>query len=108
MLWRRVVFGGSILLNLTLLYTLIWGAQGLIAYDALKAQYTAVKEQVAELDSRNIALSREIRLLQSDAGYIEKMIRNRMNFVKKDEILYVFPTGTRQDALGAAPDERKD
>jgi len=97
-----------LLFNMIMLYTLIWGTQGVIAYNDLKSQYKRLQAQIASLDNRNIALSREIRLLQSDGRYIEKMVRKRMNFVREDEILYIFSGKASQGTLGAAPDERED
>lgn len=96
------------MLNLIMVYTLIWGEQGLIAYNELKTEVERLKQHIVELDSRNVALSQEIRLLQSDSRYIEKMIRKRMNFVKKDEVLYIFPEKMPQNVSGAASDERED
>ncbi len=46
------------------------------------------------MDGESLDLSQEIRRLKSDTAYQEKIVRERMNFVKKDEILYIFPDET--------------
>ena len=108
MAWQRMFVGLSLVINVILLYSLIWGGQGLRAYRNLKEQHQMLEAKIKELDDKNIALSREIRLLQSDEQYQEKVIRKRFNFVKDNEILYIFP-GTHDTAkTGAGPHETKD
>ncbi len=89
----RLIFAASIGLNLVLLCSLIWGRQGIVEYERLSEQCRTLEERIAALDEENIILSREIRLLQSDAGYVEKIVRNRLHFLRDDELLYIFPDG---------------
>lgn len=98
----------SLAINLVLAYSLIWGEQGLKAYRNLKEQHYILEARIKELDSKNIALSREIRLLQTDEEYQEKVIRKRFNFVKDNEILYIFPETHDAAKTGAGRDEAKD
>ena len=58
-----------ILLNCMLCYKAVWGENGLIDHGALKEQQLAVK---------------------TDPAYVEKVIRQRLNYVRKNEILYLF------------------
>lgn len=108
MSWQKVFVGFSLAINVILVYSLIWGGQGLNAYRNLKGQYQALEDRIKDLDARNITLSREIRLLQADAQYQEKVIRNRFNFVKDDEILYIFPESRDTAKTGAGLNETKD
>ena len=108
MSWQRVFIGFSLAINAILLYSLIWGGQGLNAYRNLKEQHQLLEGRIQELDAKNIALSREIRLLQSDEKYQEKVIRNRFNFVKDNEILYIFPGSQDTAKTGAGLHETKD
>lgn len=78
------------------------------AYRNLKEQHQILELQSKELDERNIALSREIRLLQTDEKYQEKIIRKRFNFVKDNEILYIFPGTHDMAKAGAGQHEAKD
>ncbi len=109
MFWRRLLIGLSLALNVVLLYRLVWSDQGMVAYKTLKQQSTAMEARLKDLDTRNLALSREIRLLQADGKYVEKMIRKRLNFVKDNEILYIFPETQAEAATpGAGSDEGKN
>ena len=108
MITRRLVLGISLVLNLLLFYNLIWGGSGAITYNELRDRCTALEDGIRRISAENLALSKEIRLLQSDEKYIEKMIRNRLNFVRSNEILYIFPDETRVEFSGAQPNEAKD
>lgn len=108
MTWQRIFVGLSLAINCILLYSLIWGEQGLRAYRNLKEQHYFLEMRIKDLDERNIALSKEIRLLQSDEKYQEKVIRQRFNFVRDNEILYIFPEAGETAKTGAGLHESKD
>jgi len=82
-----------VLLNITLAYKLIWGEQGILAHKELKAQSAALEARLADLSAKQQLLSDEIRMLKSDAVHMESIIRNRLNYVKDNEVLYMFPEG---------------
>ena len=105
---RRLVLAVSLILNLVLIYNLIWGDRGAIAYNELRARCDGLEEHIRIVGDSNLELSKEIRLLQSDEKYIEKMIRNRLNFVRGNEILYIFPEEPKGEYPGVMPHEAKD
>jgi cell division protein FtsB len=90
--YRYVLLALSFIVNLLLVWALVWGNNGLVAYENLANDYKVLNEHIEEIYAENLALSREIRLLQTDSKYIEQVIRKRLNFVKDNEILYVFPS----------------
>lgn len=96
--WRIFLLAIALLVNLMLLWRLIRGPQSLISYKDLSTQHDALTQQIADLDKVNAGLTREIRLLQSDNKYVEKMIRHRLNFVKENEILYLFTEPEKNSA----------
>lgn len=108
MLARRIVLIVSLVLNCVLLYNLVWGERGAIAYKKLKTQCDALEEKIQQVGADNLELSKEIRLLQSDEKYIEKTIRNRLNFVKNNEILYIFPDEVKGAPSGDQPHEAEN
>ena len=91
---RIVLIALLLLINLFLLFRLIWSDQGVFAYLELKNRYEVLQAKIQDVDDKSLDLSQEIRRLKSDKAYQEKVIRERMNFVKKDEILYIFPDET--------------
>ncbi len=108
MTWLRVfllLFLGVI--NLVIFGRMLWGSTGLIEYMALKNQYAQLREKAASLDAQNLALSRSIRLVKSDNQYMEKMIRQRLHYLRDNEILYLFGSA-EQKRPGASPNDRKN
>lgn len=89
--WRYLLLALSCALNLLLLWALLWSGTGYFTFKELEREYTALNERIASLNAQRLALDREIRLLQSDPRYLEQVIRKRLNFVKDNELLYVFP-----------------
>ena len=79
-----------ILLNCMLCYKAVWGENGLIDHGALKEQQLAAEEECKKLDEANRTLSREIRLLQTDDSFMVKMVRERLHYLRDNEILYLF------------------
>ncbi|AMD89756.1 hypothetical protein HMPREF1022_00323 [Desulfovibrio sp. 6_1_46AFAA] len=107
MFWRVFILVALGLINVVLFSRMIWGPTGLMEYRELKRQYAALQEQVAGLDAENLALSREIRLLQSDNQYVEKMIRQRLHYVRDNEVLYLFGKSAKT-GQGAADNDGKN
>lgn len=108
MLTRRIILALVLLLNLALVYNLIWGQRGIIAYKELRARCESLETRIRSMEESNLNLSKEIRLLQSDEKYLEKTIRNRLNFVRENEILYMFPGENRGEPAGAQSYDKKN
>ncbi len=108
MVVHRIVLTVSLLLNIVLVYNLIWGERGVIAYKDLRERCSLFEADIRRLGEDNLQLSKEIRLLQSDEKYLEKVIRNRLNFVRENEILYIFPEDAQTESPGAPSHERKN
>ncbi len=104
---RIAIVALLLFINLFLLFRLVWSDQGVFAYLELKNRYHALHEKISSVDARSLDLSQEIRRLKSDKAYQEKIVRERMNFVKKDEILYIFPDQTAK-ASGEGIDDQEN
>ncbi len=87
--------------DLALFGKMMWGHGGIIEYRELKREYSRIQTRIAELDAENMALSREIRLLQTDNKYTEKMVRQKLRYLRDNEIVYLFPdtTGAQSGAI---------
>jgi len=108
MLWKVVLLFSLGIANVVLCYRMIWGEQGLVAYQDLRVKYAQLELKVGQLDKDNRLLSHDIRLLQSDDLFVEKMIREKLYYVKENEILYLFDDKVSTQRLGEGQDERKN
>ncbi len=108
MFWRVFLITALGVLNAVLFYRMVWSPYGILAYLQLREEHTQLESQVEALDKENLALSREILLLRSDDGYVEKMIRRRLHYVKENEILYLFSDAQSSSKAGAGADEGKN
>lgn len=105
MLGKRLLFGLVIILNLYLLLNLVWGGGGLLAYLDLKERHQALEAELAQLEHTSLGLSREIRSLTADPQHQRQVVRERMNYVGDDEVLYVFPAAAAPTANEAGDEE---
>lgn len=99
MLLKKLLIAFLLASNLLLAYHLFFGEQGVFAYFEIKKRYGVLQEELASAERRGQALSNEIRRLKGDRGHVQDMVRNRMNYLKDGEVLYIFPD---QPAPGAA------
>lgn len=93
--------------NLALLSKAVWGPTGMLEYHALKEQLALLQQRIGDLDGENLALSREIRLLHSDKKYMEKMVRQRLHYLRDNEVVYIFANPNRK-RMGANFDDGKN
>lgn len=107
--WKSAILTLALLMNFTLASRLLWGEQSVMAWRALKVRLGQMSVELRDLDRRRADLSREIRLLRTDDSYMEKMIRQRLNYVRGNEILYLFDEAAPEDPVwaGAASDDER-
>ena len=89
---------------------MIWSPTGIVEYRAHKERYQQLQQEVARLDKENMELSQDIRLLQTDAKYVEKMVRQKLHYLRDNELVYIFAErqGNQANKKGAAGNERKN
>lgn len=90
MLPRVILFLVLGIINAILFFFMIWGPNGLYSYQELKKQYQELEKQKKTLDANIIRVSHEIRLLKTDKSYQEKMIRQRLRYIRNNELVYIF------------------
>lgn len=107
--WKLSLLVLAVLLNFALASRIVWGSHSLYTWRVLKEKQQELSQELSALDEKRAALSREIRLLKTDPAYVEKVIQQRLNYVRKNEILYLFDKN-REDSewLGAGADDKHD
>ena len=96
-----------LLLNAALFSRLMWGSGSISAWNALKEKQSELSQELAALNEQRASLSREIRLLKTDPDYVEKVIRQRLNYVRKNEILYLFDKNRQEGVWSEKETEGK-
>lgn len=107
MLGRRVLLAVLVVANLVLLYRIIFSDQGMFAYMDLQQRYERLETRLEETERTSLELSREIRRLKEDPVYQERVVRERLNYVGEDEVLYIFPD-SGEATEGTQPDEQEN
>lgn len=102
---RRLILTLILACNVVLLYNLIWSDKGVFAYLDLKSHQSQLRERLESLGTKSLDLSQEIRWLKSDRAFTEKMTRSHMNYLRDNEIIYIFPG---KSAQGSVSDDFKD
>lgn len=104
---KRILLAVLVVVNLVLLFRLIWSEHGVFAYMNMRERGEKLEAQLQDIDAKSLELSKEIRRLKGDKAYQAMVIRDRMNYVKGNEVLYIFSGGVNVPQ-GAADDEKKD
>ena len=77
-------------IDMFILKQYIWGKYSVSAYHDLQKKAEDVTRQIEQVEAENKALSHEVRLLKTSSAAMERAIREKLNFVKENEILYIF------------------
>ena len=97
--WKLSLLVLAVMLNVALASRIVWGSHSLYTWRVLKEKQSELSEELAALDEKRAELSREIRLLKTD----------RLNYVRKNEILYLFDKSRENSAwLEAGTDSKHE
>lgn len=88
--WRSTILCLAFLMNMTLGYQLFFSDQSIFAWQNLQERYTHMQAELIHVATQKTDLSQEIHLLRNEDAYMGKLIRQNLNFVKDNEILYLF------------------
>jgi cell division protein FtsB len=88
---KRMYFipAGFILLFLS--FT-IFGERGLLRIFHLNQEKEELQKRAALIRAENDQLKREIEALKTDRRYLESLARKDFGLVRKNEVIYQFPT----------------
>ena len=65
-----------------------FGKRGLIDNYAMKERLMTLKKTNHDITLENMELSRKVLLLKSDVQYIEMVVRNELEMVRKEDLIY--------------------
>ena len=100
--WRRVATVAAALLALGLGYHVVFGQNGLTAYEQKRQEYQELDSQLHSLQQENDLLKGHVERLQNDPDAIEHQAREELHYTRPGEVIYTMPA-----TPGAAPDSKK-
>ncbi len=88
--WKAPLIAAGVLLVLYFLVTRVMGEMGVVKYYRMKAQYTALTNDIAKLKQDNGKLRKEVFSLKSDSAYLERVARDKLGLARPGEIVYYY------------------
>ena len=89
--WRRIATGAAAFLAIALGYHVIFGQNGLTAYQQKRQDATALDYQLHSLQRENDLLKGHVDRLQTDPNAIEHQAREELHYTRPGEVIYTLP-----------------
>jgi cell division protein FtsB len=72
-------------------YHVVFGHNGLIAYEHKREDTRTLQQQMQELETENDRLRGHVDRLQNDPGAIEHQAREELHYTRAGEVIYTLP-----------------
>ena len=89
--WRKMATGAAALLALGMGYHVIFGQNGLTAYQQKRQDAESLDRQLHSLQRENDALKGHVDRLQNDPNAIEHQARETLHYTRPGEVIYTLP-----------------
>ncbi len=63
---------------------------GVVKYCRMRAQRTALAEEIGKLKQDNVRLRKEVSSLKNDSDYLERVARDKLGLARPGEIVYYY------------------
>lgn len=90
------------LLIVFLSFHVVFGANGMLAYQRKRAEDRKLQQDVLRLQQENDRISSRIRELKSDPKAIEREAREQLKYTRPGEVVYVTPEPRAQKSTATA------
>jgi cell division protein FtsB len=103
--WRKIATGAGAVLALAMGYHVIFGQNGLTAYQQKRQDAQSLDRQLHNLQRENESLKGHVDRLQSDPNAIEHQAREELHYTRPGEVIYTLPASpnTSNTPSGTAP-----
>ncbi len=101
--WRKVATGAAALLALAMGYHVIFGQNGLTAYQQKRQDAQSLDRQLQSLQRENGLLKGHVDRLQNDPNSIEHQAREELHYTRPGEIIYTLPASTATTGAASEP-----
>jgi cell division protein FtsB len=92
--WRKAVTVAVAALAIGLGYHVIFGQNGLTAYEQKRHDSRALESQMKSLERENELLKGHVDRLQNDPNAIEHQAREELHYTRPGEVIYTLPATT--------------
>jgi len=89
--WRKIATGGAAVLALAIGYHVIFGQNGLTAYQQKRQDAQSLEGQLHSLQRENDRLKGHVERLQNDPSAIEHQAREELHYTRPGEVIYTLP-----------------
>jgi cell division protein FtsB len=100
--WRRGLTVAAALLVLAVAYHVVFGQNGLTAYERKRHDARSLDAQVKSLQHENELLKSHVDRLQNDPNAIEHEAREELHYTRPGEVIYTLPPSPTAPAHAAA------
>ena len=91
--WRRkAATAVTAVLALVMGYGVVFGHNGLTAYQQKRTEEHRLHDQMQQLDRENARLRGHVDRLQNDPGAIEHQAREELHYTRSGEVIYTLPS----------------
>ena len=88
---RKAATIAAAALALAVGYHVVFGANGLTAYERKRQETHLLRQQMLNLERENDALKSHVDRLESDPGAIEHQAREELHYARPGEVIYTLP-----------------
>jgi cell division protein FtsB len=89
--WRKIATAAAAVVALGLGYHVMFGQNGLTAYDQKRQDAQALSRQLQSLQRENELLKAHVDRLQNDPNAIEHQAREELHYTRPGEVIYTLP-----------------
>src|ERR1700732_2673603 len=101
--WRKVATGAAALLALAMGYHVIFGQNGLTAYQQKRQDAQSLDRQLHSLQKENDLLKGHVDRLKNDPNAIEHQAREELHYTRPGEVIYTLPASAGSSTTPNAP-----
>jgi cell division protein FtsB len=92
---RRIATGLAVVLAVFFGFHVMFGHNGLNAYEAKRVEDRSLQKQIQSLQQENDRLKEHVDRLQSDPDAIEHEAREKLHYARPDEVIYTLNASPR-------------
>ncbi len=101
---RRIATGLAVVLAVFFGFHVMFGSNGLNAYQAKRVEDRSLQTQIQSLQQENDRLQEHVEHLQNDPDAIEHEAREKLHYARPDEVIWTLNDAPRTDAASSASD----